>query len=273
MDGVMKFPPWIPPAVLVAVLHGSVGAEPGVKLRVDAGGFDSSAADIAAVCNSVAECLVDGWERPPADKVLVVRGEHGPFTAFARNERGEAVIRLDTGGTYWCQYAYQFAHELCHLLGGCEDDFRGNLWFEETLCEAASLYCMRRMSERWRTSPPYPNWRDFAPSLADYARDVIVGRDHYDELLELGLPAYYRRHRQRLEAEPCDRAINGAMAVALLGLFECEPERWEAIRWLNSSPSPDGETFRAYLRKWHDAAGADHRPFIRRLAGLFGVGW
>lgn len=245
----------------------------GVSIRVDNQGFGASAADIGAVCRSAAASLTGGWKKPPGARVLVVKGEHGPFTAFRKNDRGESVVKLDTGKTYWSQYAYQFAHELCHVLCKCEDDYRGNLWFEETLCETASMVCMRRMSEQWRTEAPYPNWKGYAPSLAGYVRDVIRGRELYPDLVKSGLPAFYQKHRTRIEAEPCDRAINGAMAIVLLNLFESDPRQWEAIRWLNSSPSPKGESFQAYLKKWHDAAPGPHQGFIAGIAEMYGVGW
>ncbi len=247
------------------------GWSEGVSIRVDAAGFGASPADIGKVCQSAADELTAGWKVQASVKVLVVRGKHGPITAFKKNDRGEWVVRLDTGGNHWSQYAYQFAHELCHVLCKCENDYKANQWFEETLCEMASLYCMRRMSETWRTSPPYPNWRSYAPSLAKYVRDATRKHTMYPELIKSGLPAFYRKHRARLEAESCDRAINGAMAVVLLGFFECDPGQWEAIQWLNSTPSPQGESFRDYLKKWRDAVPEAHRAFIEGIAGLYGV--
>ena len=61
------------------------------------------------------------------------------------------------------------------------------------------------------------------------------------------------------------------MAVVLLGFFESDPGQWEAIRWLNSSPSPQGESFRDYLKKWRDAVPETHRAFVEGIAGLYGV--
>jgi hypothetical protein len=57
----------------------------------------------------------------------------------------------------------------------------------------------------------------------------------------------------------------------LLRLFEEKPQRWEAVRWLNNSPSPEGETFPEYLQKWHDAVPDKHRPFVGRIADLYGI--
>jgi len=258
--------------LVLALSSGLVRAE-GVSIRVDNRGFGASEADIGAVCRSAAERMTDGWKQPLDVNVVVVKGEHGPFTAFRKNDRGESVVKLDTGKTFWSQYAYQFSHELCHVLCKCDNDYQGNLWFEETLCETASMYCMRRMGEQWRTKAPYPNWKGYAPSLEGYVADVIRKRALYPELVKLGMPAFYQNHRKRLESEPCDRAINGAMAIVLLNLFESDPKQWEAIRWINSAPSPKGESFQAYLEKWHDAAPEVHRGFIAGIADLYGVDW
>lgn len=65
--------------------------------------------------------------------------------------------------------------------------------------------------------------------------------------------------------------LNGAMAVVLLHLFEAEPARWEAIRWLNSTPPHEGDTFATHLQHWHDAVPPKHQPFVQRIAGLFGA--
>ena len=132
-------------ATVLVVLLAEPARADGIAIRVEAAGFGASEADIGAVCRSAADCLTACWRQPPEARLVVVKGEHGPITLFARNDQGESVVRLDTGQTYWAQYAYQFSHELCHVLCKCEDDHRGNLWFEETLCETASMYCMRQI--------------------------------------------------------------------------------------------------------------------------------
>ena len=136
------------------------GDVPPPVFRVETDGFDASEADIRAVLDSTAREL---WQRFPdytIEPLVVARGRSGPITLFRRNDRGEIVIRLDTEKTYWSQYAYQFAHEFCHVLCGLKAGDQRNKWFEETLCETASLYAMRAMSRTWKTSPPYANWKD-----------------------------------------------------------------------------------------------------------------
>ena len=251
------------------VLAGAADAMPPFRIEADA--FQAGEADIRAVCSSAGAEL---WRYFPGYSVgalVVVRRNGGPMVAFARNERGETVIRLDTGGLYWCQYAYQFAHEFCHVLCGYDDDYRGNLWFEETLAETASLFVLRAMARDWATAPPYPNWRDFRDALRRYVDDEMARFGAVQEIYKSGMQEFYRRHRQELEKEPCGRELNGAMAVVLLRYFEEQPERWEAVRWLNSAPSPQGETFEQYLRKWRAAVPERHREFVQSVAELFGV--
>ena len=68
------------------------------------------------------------------------------------------------------QYAYQFAHEFCHVLSGYEGlEGNPNNWFHETICELASVFTLRRMAERWPTHPPYPNWAGYSKHLLEYA--------------------------------------------------------------------------------------------------------
>ena len=239
--------------------------------RVDTDGFGASEADIRAVLDSASRELWKFFPDYTIEPIVVTRGHSGPITLFERNGRGEIVVRLDTGQTFWSQYSYQFAHEFCHVLCGFKEGYAGNKWFEETLCETASLYVMQAMSRTWRKSAPYPNWKDYRDSLRDYVDDILRKRATVYEIYGRGLSAFYRAHKSAMEKDACMRELNGAMAIVLLHLFEERPERWEAVRWLNSAPARPGDTFETYLQKWHDAAPARHQSAVRRMADLFGV--
>jgi len=258
-------------ASLIACAPAARAADEVPLYRIEIEGFEAREADVRAVLDSAARELWPFFPDYQIKPIVVTRGYDGPITLYRPNSRGEIVMRLATRRTYWCQYAYQFAHELCHVLCGYDKDYAGNKWFEETLCETASLFVLRAMARTWKDEPPYPNWRDFRDSLRSYADDVMRKREHVFEIYQRGLPAFYRTHKKTLRAHPCQRDLNGAMAVVLLGLFEQEPERWEAVRWLNSEPSPQGETFGEYLQRWHDAVPERHKAFVARIAELYGV--
>ena len=78
------------------------------------------------------------------------------------------------GDTYWSQIIYQLSHELCHYVFHQKSNNKPILsWFEETLCEAFSLYILNFCSEKWsdcsisRINPSYYY------SLSDYLKDVL----------------------------------------------------------------------------------------------------
>ena len=246
-----------------------------LRLRIEPDGFDASEADIRAVIESAAGELLRLAGEEPLEPIVVERGRGGPITLFDRNAQGEIVVRLDTSGTYWCQYAYQFSHELAHVLCGLRraSDTR-HKWFEETLCETASLYALRAMARRWKHEPPYPHWADFRDALSDYADNVIAGHAMTEELHAIGMARFREVHRAQLENDACLRPINGAMAVVLLRYFEAQPDLWESLRWLNPpSDEPDAEkavSFEQHLAAWRARAPERHRAGIARLAALYG---
>ncbi|MES2706722.1 MAG: hypothetical protein V4726_08995 [Verrucomicrobiota bacterium] len=247
-------------------LSRAAGTE-GLKLRVGTDGWGrASTAEVESVLRSAAAMLWPFFPNRRIEPFVVLRGHEGPIVHYQRNVIGEIVMKLDTQDLYWCQYAYQFAHEFCHILSGFNDDWKGNNWFEETMCETASLFVLRRLAREWEEHPPYPVWKSYAPQFRQYAEDVMdsrsqVGAGHLGD--------FFRKHRKELESTPRDRALNGAMAVVLLGVVEGSPSSWEAVSWLNSSPSLPGETFPAYLQKWHAAVPPRHHAFVEEIMRRF----
>lgn len=238
------------------------------KVRVVAKGFEASEADISAVLSSTTRELWKHFPDYKLEPMVVVRGNQGPITLFDRNARGEIIVKLDTHKTYWSQYAYQWAHELCHVLTGFRNDGRENKWFEESLCELASLYAMRRMSETWEHDPPYSNWKDYRHALKNYVEKIIDSRE---KIKAADLDDFYTKHRDTLRKSSTERNLNGTIALALLPLFEEKPARWGAIRFLNTTPAGKNLSLKDYFAKWHKDAPKKHQPFIAELAGYFGA--
>ncbi len=239
--------------------------------RVEAEAFEAREADIRAVLDSAASELWRYFPDYKLEPIVVEHNSSGPIVLYRRNERGELVIRLNAGKTFWCQYAYQFAHELCHVLCGYSEGPLENRWFEETLCETASLFTMRAMARSWKTAAPYPNWANYRDALRDYVDDIERQRHAVHEIYRTGMAAFYQAHQTQLRAKPGDRELNGSMALIMLKLFEENPQRWEAVRWLNSGQRIPGESLDAYLQRWHDTVPDRHRGFIKEIADLYGA--
>lgn len=227
----------------------------------------SELVDIQKVCRSSAGTI---WSQLPDDgfaPILVQRGKKGPITFFKRSAGNEYIVQLDTSDRAWAQCAYQFAHEFCHIICNYRNVENRQLWFEETLCECASLYALRRMSVEWKTNPPYSNWKGYSSSLASYAADRI---GKYDDITE-SMVDFYQRHRAKLEESATNRELNGYMASKLLPLFEKTPAAWQALRYINLGPEKENMTFETYLAGWHDRAPRQHKAFVHKVASEFGI--
>ncbi len=201
-------------------------------------------------------------------KPILVEPKGGPITLFRRGPNGEYLVRLNTGDRLWAQHAYQFAHEFGHILASYDEHERNNKWFEESICEMSSLFVLRRMSETWKFRPPYSNWKEYSPALADYARQRMrTGQ------LPPGktLAEWYRENEALLRQDPCLRDKNTVVAVALLPLFEQQPESWEAIAWLNDGASHGTRTFARYLGDWYARVPEKRRPIVRQIARQFSI--
>jgi hypothetical protein len=244
-------------------------AAPTIDLRVakaDWGGADLG--DVKKVFLSVSAQLLPHF---PGAKLEPIRVEPrgGPIVLFNRTKEGLIVVRLDTGGNLWAQYAFQFAHELCHVLSRYEELDTGQKWLEESLCELSSLYTLRSMAKQWETKPPYPNWKPYAKHLAEYAQERI---DKHPLPEGKTLAQWYADNAEPLGKTATDRERNTVAAVALLPLFEKEPDHWMAVYYLNQNKPKQGkQTLRERLQNWHDETPAEHRPFVRAIARQFGI--
>jgi hypothetical protein len=221
--------------------------------------------NVRAVLESAAKTLTQHFpERKLAPILVDPRG--GPIVLFERGPAGEYRVRLDTGATYWSQYAFQFAHEMGHILANYREDPHRNKWFEEAICETASLYALRDMAKTWKTNAPYNNWRGYSTSLAAYADERLAA----SKLPEgKTLAAWFADHEAELYQNSTNREFNLIVAGQLLPLFEEQPSRWEAISWLNAAESKQSQTLAEFLADWQRNSPERHRDFIREIAGRF----
>ncbi len=255
-------------AVLAAALPSARASDHPLDIRPAAGAsWGGEIQDVQKVLHSAAETL---WPYFPGRSLepVLVEPKGGPITLFRRGPNGEYLVRLNTGDRLWAQHAYQFAHEFGHILANYDEYERPNKWFEESICEMASIFALRRMSETWKVRPPYPNWKDYSPALANYADERMRTAP-----LPPGktLAQWYSENESQLRQEPCLRDKNTVVAVALLPLFEKQPESWEAITWLNDGAPHGTRTFARYLGDWCAHVPEKLRPLVRQIARKFAI--
>jgi hypothetical protein len=241
-------------------------------IQVLNGGWGSAhPADIEAVLYSAASEIWRYFRDRPPPQLIVRQSEKGPLTLFDRGPHGEYVVLLSARDRRWAQYAYQFSHELCHVLSNYDevkDNIRPNQWFEESICEAMAAFTLERMAATWESNPPFLHWRDYAGVLGYYA-ERLAGEAHRRLSDDNTLSEWYAHNSEALGEDPYLREKNEVCAKALLPLFQSNPARWAAIGYLNRDTVALAGSFPWYLQSWYRAAPSEHQSFIAQVIALF----
>jgi len=178
------------------------------------------------------------------------------------------VIWLTARDTHWAQFSYQFAHEFCHILADFERLWSSpnQQWFQESLCELASIFALKQMAISWQIAPPYPNWFEFSPHLDAYADELLTRSDHRLPP-GLSLNRWLQQHEPELRANSCNRILNGVVAVQLYPLFRGQSNGWQAV----ASMPECNRNFADFLSKWHSSCPNDHQDFVSKVAEMFEI--
>ena len=191
--------------------------------------------------------------------------DFNPMTHYRPSPNDPFFVQLTARDKRWAQFAYQFSHEFCHVLSDYERLGEGpNGWFQEAICEIASVFTLRRMAERWPSSPPYPNWSDYAGQLASYVENCLSKEER--RLPEgMTLSPWLLSEEESLRQDRYQRDKNAVVAYTLLPIFESEPSAWNAIRSLPTSSA----MFQAYLIEWHTMVEPADKPFVTLVQSAF----
>ena len=213
---------------------------------------------IRGVLSSASDVLLAAFGKKPDAAIHVAPWRRAPQVSF---DLRPYRMWLSARDTYWCQYVYQFAHELCHVMTHF-DRYRDHRhrWFAEALCELASLFVLQRLATVWAENPPdrVAEAAAYAPHFATYAVQVA---DRYS--CPSDLPQWLADHLPEMEADPYVRALNGVVAVSLLQRFLADPSLWRDCSRLNWWDPSANRTFREYLDAWaHHLRAAGSKPRV-----------
>ena len=236
----------------------------------------ASPGDISAVVQSAGDQIWEHCNRSQLDLIKVYRRRDYPVTDILRDWKGRISIGLTSKDARWAQFAFQFGHEFCHALAhhsgigkrGWHNLAHANMWFEESLCETGSLFALRRMAENWRTAPPFPQWRGYAPAFSMYAAARLALPEHR---LPVGVPfaAWFHQNEAALRACSTLREKNTIIASQMLPVLEATPAGWEALCFLNLGSRDPKKSFARHLTEWGQNAPPDLHPFVSRIAAVF----
>ena len=248
-----------------------------LSLRAVAGDWGGSQpSDVEAVARSAASCFPVFDDGETIAVVIEPTPSHDdpPILLTTPNSAGELVIRLNVRGNLWARLAYQFAHELGHVIADI-GTWRGGgdrfAWIEEALCETASLYALRSMAETWAAAPPFEQWRDYAPALAAYDAEH---RADPARTLPPGVPfsAWLGERLPLFEADAGRREDNTVVARELLPVFERgRPTTWRAVRSLHAWTPPPEANLADFLRHWAAACPAGSAGVVASISEILRV--
>lgn len=248
----------------------------GVTIRVVGNGWGNVAPErIESLLYTVADELMGDGARRLTAPIIVERTRGNPMALYDRGPQGEYRVLLHAEGEAWPLYAYEFAHELAHILSNFDENAQGvevraNQWFEEALCETASLYVLRSLAIRWQTDPAMHEWRPHAPALVAFA-ERLLKEDHRQMPSGRHISEWLADNEARLRQDPYVRKKNEALASILLPLFERNADAWKSIRFLNLDPADVENELRTYLRNWYANCPTEHRRFIGDVMAALGI--
>ena len=256
------------------VVHAAFAGGGRISIEVQSANWgNASVADIRSVLQSIVDVLAPDFPQHAPARIVVAYSATGPRVSGRRSADDPHMVFLNVQDRRWDQFAYQFSHELCHILSNHDRRpmgaaaLREHQWFEETLCEVVSLVTLNRLASSWKQSPPKPGWDEYAFAFSEYAA-TLLSQEHRRAPANQSLGAWYVRHQAVLDTNPYARRANEQLAASLLELFESAPRSLEAIGYLNIDV-PSQQSFAAYLAAWRDCCPPEHRPFVNRLIALF----
>ncbi len=235
----------------------------------------TSLSAIRGVLESVLEVLTEPFQKVPAEPIRVSPW-FSDFASVAEDQCPYEVF-LPARNRYWSWYGFEFAQQVCRILTNY-DICKGHKhrWFDETLCQLASLFALRRMADSWVGNPPptVPMASEFAPYHREYAERI---EQQHEPPTPEGLPAWLREQIDQLEAGSADPVRTMTLAVALLPEFRRDPSLWVDCGALNTWDAHGDGDFAAYLDSWsariQEQGTAPRTPqFLHRLLGLGDTG-
>ena len=262
-------------AVALACTADSAAVSPDIRVQ-DGGWGQMSAKEVRGITLGAAGEIARHCPRTRIGPIVVHHRDDHPQTAWERTPDGKIIVGIEARDRQCAQMAFQFAHEFCHVLATQSNDWqrtwradgKPNLWLEESFAEAASIFALRAMARTWQRSAPFRNWRSYASDFAAYAEE----RTHSAASGARGdFVRWFRENEPVMRRNPALRERNSVVALALLPLLEAEPRAWEAVTFLNLGPRDRKQPLDAFLAEWSRNCPPPLRPFVIRVAQIFGI--
>ena len=176
-----------------------------------------------------------------------------------------AWITVIVGTRDWCNLAYQFGHELGHVLCNSWEPDAGPRnpcqWIEEALVEAFSLRGLGVLADDWRRAPPFPNDGAYAASVRGYRETIVAGyrASAPDQGNPSGFGTWFKINKAFLKEHGGLDAATGAVST-MLGLLEGDTAIIADMGALNRWSGRSGVPLPDYFDLWEKSCAELHAP-------------
>jgi hypothetical protein len=252
-----------------------------ITLRGDWGGVPPES--VLAVLNRVRAISLAPLrllsDRQPAGLIVEARNSGPPMIWVIAEQHRYAWIVLDARPWDWSQIAYEFGHELGHVL--CNTWGPNGLspnpcrWMEEALVEAFSIRNLARLADSWDNDPPVRTEPGFSATIRRYRgwqldpdmkAAAATGADR-------DMAAWFRARRPDLEVHA--GVTDGAREAvpAFLAQMNADPTCLEGLGAFSRWPERTGVPMPEFMDRWERSCleiGAS--PWLpRRIRALLEV--
>jgi hypothetical protein len=184
-----------------------------------------------------------------------------PLISIYKHTGGYAWIWLTVDGPLYARLAYQFGHELGHVLsnrwGGGEPDLpKGPCqWLEEAMVEAFGLYGLHELAPAWADSPPRSYMAGYEDNIRQYLDGELLKYQQVTQQRKLGpdVSSWYRSLRTDLEVATALPGAPQPFVIPIYELFRADPSLREDLGALNRWPERSALPLVEYLTRWNQS--------------------
>lgn len=233
-----------------------------VKLWVESRHGEASIDDMTKIVQSMRFACLHGIKlrsdmHPKSILVENIKGSPSnwaPIVLATERPDKAAWIRVTIDSHHWARLAYQFGHELGHVIS--------NTWgigslpqtpcqfLEEVCVEAFSIRGLFEIDKRWNIKPPHPHWKSYAHCFSKYAESTLKSHrrlERHSEINERTISIKFKEDLCKLrKLGPSAKALVPTVAEMLIS----NKSLIEDFSALNRWPERSSSSIEIYIEKW-----------------------
>jgi transposase len=219
----------------------------------------SSPEDALVVLSRTREVCLNGLKLLSDDQPVELRVESrssGPPHIWLQSGT-QAHIVVDGTARDWSRMAYQFGHELGHVLSNSWQPnalpMRPSHWLEEVLVESFTLRGLALIADSWEQDPWLPGGARYSKDLRRYREFLIGGYRNGAAGSKQWLHSWFADNRTAVESALGGRVATGPALLMILGELMRDKSCVEDLAALNRWHGRAAVPLEDYLRLWGES--------------------